>query len=230
MASRQDRVRLISLTQPCPEAEISAELMHPEGLIAYCARVSSPRQENPSYEKLLAYCADHGHWSIFEMCDMTLEIVTSRAIAQQILRHRSFSFQEFSQRYSESKFGYIKSFPRRQDEKNRQNSIDDLTEGDILWFQTVQTDLYRKSYQAYKQALDRGIAKECARSLLPSSMGTKMYMKGSIRSWIHYCQVRCDPSTQKEHRDIAEEAKAILLEKFPSVRRLFEEEEKPCDT
>lgn len=222
MAERKDRVRLISLTKPVDCDYLPTELQNPEGLMAYCARVSSPNQENPDYEKLLRYCADHGHWSVFEMADMTVEIVTSRAIAQQILRHRSFCFQEFSQRYSESKFGYIPTEARRQDQKNRQNSIDDLKAADKGWFLYEQGQLYQKAMRVYNEALQRGIAKECARMVLPLNIGTKMYMKGSVRSFIHYCNVRCDSATQLEHRDIALQIQNILIQQFPSVKECLD--------
>ena len=202
-------VKLISVTQP-------VEDISPEGLIAYCARVSSPNQENPNYAKLLKYCADHGHWSIFEMADMTVEITTTRAIAAQILRHRSFNFQEFSQRYAAA-FGYESTPARRQDEKNRQNSIDDLSNTAKTWFLDAQEEVWKRSKYLYDQAIANGIAKECARMLLPLNTKTRLYMKGSVRSWIHYFQVRCDPATQKEHRDIALAAREIFCEQFPTV-------------
>jgi len=202
-------VKLISVTQP-------VEDISPEGLIAYCARVSSPNQENPNYAKLLKYCADHGHWSIFEMADMTVEITTTRAIAAQILRHRSFNFQEFSQRYAAA-FGYEPTPARRQDEKNRQNSIDDLSNTAKTWFLDAQEEVWKRSKYLYDQAIANGVAKECARMLLPLNTKTRLYMKGSVRSWIHYFQVRCDPATQKEHRDIALAAREIFCEQFPTV-------------
>lgn len=202
-------VKLISVTQP-------VEDISPEGLIAYCARVSSPNQENPNYAKLLKYCADHGHWSIFEMADMTVEITTTRAIAAQILRHRSFNFQEFSQRYAAA-FGYESTPARRQDEKNRQNSIDDLSNTAKTWFLDAQEEVWKRSKYLYDQAIANGVAKECARMLLPLNTKTRLYMKGSVRSWIHYFQVRCDPATQKEHRDIALAAREIFCEQFPTV-------------
>jgi thymidylate synthase (FAD) len=149
---------------------------------------------------------------------MTLEIFTSRAAAQQILRHRTFVFQEMSQRYTEAST-YEEVGARRQDLKNRQNSIDDLSEEDINWFKEAQKDVWDRSYSLYKEAMERGIAKECARSLLPLSTQTKMYMKGSVRSWIHYLEVRCDEATQKEHRDVAMEAKKVFIEQFPTVSR-----------
>ena len=206
------QVRLISVTTPCFDTENKP--LTAEGLIAYCARVSSPHQENLDYEKLLAYCISNRHWSIFEMADMTVEIVTSRAIAPQILRHRSFQFQEFSQRYA--RVQAIETYtPRRQDSKNRQNSLDDLGPETIEWFENAQAEIARISMEKYEEALDKGIAKECARVLLPLGTRTKLYMKGSVRSWIHYLEVRTDRSTQKEHRDIAEAIRTIFCDQFP---------------
>jgi thymidylate synthase (FAD) len=210
-------VRLVSVTSLSEGlvTELPAELRSAEGIMAYTARVSSPHQDNPSYAKLLKYCADHGHWSVFEMVDMTVEITTSRAIAQQILRHRSFSFQEFSQRYAKASMGFEMYEARRQDSKNRQNSIDDMSESDKSWFEMAQISVQERAQIFYDQALERGIAKEQARFLLPASTTTKLYMKGSVRSWIHYLKVRTDPSTQKEHRDIAVAAKVLFIETFP---------------
>lgn len=206
------QVRLISVTAPC--FEIENRPLTAEGLIAYCARVSSPRQKTPDYRKLLAYCIEHKHWSIFEMADMCVEIVTSRAIAPQILRHRSFQFQEFSQRYA--KIQGVETYrPRRQDEKNRQNSFDNLDEATIGWFMESQEEIARLSMEKYNEALDRGVAKESARMLLPLGTQTRLYMKGSVRSWIHYLEVRTQKSTQKEHRDIAEAIKRIFHTQFP---------------
>jgi thymidylate synthase (FAD) len=208
-------VKFISMTQPDEDG------MTPEGLIAYCARVSSPHQENPNYAKLLKYCADHGHWSVFEMVDMTLEITTTRAIAPQILRHRSFNFSEFSLRYAEA-MGYEPCEARRQDDKNRQNSIDDLEDFQKQAFLQAQKNIWDYAYAGYKAAIADGIAKECARSILPLNTVTRLYMKGSVRSWIHYFQVRCGPATQKEHRDIALAAREIFCEKFPTIAEAME--------
>lgn len=192
----------------------------PEALIAYTARVSSPHQDNPDYEKLIAYCLANGHWSVFEMVDATIEIETSRAIAQQILRHRSFSFQEFSQRYAKVQaFEHYEA--RRQDDKNRQNSIDDLPEKTKEWFRQVQVSQQENAMTFYKIAIQNGIAKEQARFLLPIGVQTKLYMKGSLRSWIHYLQVRTDASTQKEHRDIANACKSILANEFPVIAKVL---------
>ncbi len=199
------QVRLFSFTTVSDEmkAELPAELHTQDGIMAYCARVSSPQQDNPSYAKLLKYCSEHSHWSVFELVDLTVEITTSRAIAQQILRHRSFSFQEFSQRYAKAAMGFETYDARRQDVKNRQNSIDDMDQATKDWFLKSQYYLQARCEAAYEEALERGIAKEQARFLLPASTTTKLYMKGSVRSWIHYLKVRTDSSTQKEHRDIA---------------------------
>lgn len=208
------KVRFISITKP--EISLDGKTLSPEGLIAYCARVSSQNQENPNYAKLLQFCIHQGHWSIFEMVDMTLEITTTRAIASQILRHRSFSFQEFSQRYAKvSTFEIYEA--RRQDDKNRQNSFDDFDEATKQWFRDAQREVWEYSYKRYEEALEKGIAKESARMLLPLNTVTRMYMKGSVRSWIHYFQVRCDSATQKEHRDIALAARDIFIEHFPTI-------------
>ncbi len=206
------QVRLISVTAPLIEVE--HQPLSPEGLIAYCARVSSPHQETLNYEKLLAYCITHRHWSVFEMVDMTVEIVTSRAISPQILRHKSFQFQEFSQRYAEVQ--EIERYqPRRQDSKNRQNSLDDLDDATVQWFDDAQDKVAQLAMEQYNCALEKGIAKECARVLLPMGTRTKLYMKGSVRSWIHYLEVRTDKSTQQEHREIAMEIKTIFMTQFP---------------
>ena len=210
------QVRLISVTNPL--IEIDNSQLTPEGLIAYCARVSSPNQETPDYEKLLSYCIRNRHWSVFEMVDMTVEITTSRAISPQILRHRSFCFQEFSQRYAKVQ-AVEKYQPRRQDVKNRQNSLDDLDDATVAWFDQAQESIAKFGMEKYEEALEKGIAKECARVLLPLGTQTRLYMKGSVRSWIHYLDVRTDPATQKEHRDIADAVKAIFTEQFPVTSR-----------
>jgi thymidylate synthase (FAD) len=189
--------------------------------IAYCARVSSPNQDNPEYAKLIRYCVKHNHYSILEMASMCLEITTTRAISPQILRHRSFSFQEFSQRYAEAA-SYESYTARRQDLKNKQNSIEDMSEDDLQWFVDAQKQVWDSSYGLYEEALSKGIAKEQARTLLPLNTVTKLYMNGTIRSWVHYIQVRTDPSTQKEHRDIAMAAKKIFIEQFPTIAEAME--------
>lgn len=203
------KVNLISIT---PDAE---------KLMAYCARVSSSNQENPDIKKLLEYCWKNKHWSVFEQADMTLEIITSRAIGRQILRHRSMKFQEFSLRYAEF-IDFESIEPRRQDLKNRQNSIDDLSPEIKEIFQARQRAIERMASDAYKELISLGVAKESARFLLPETVQTKMYMKGDIRSWIHYIQVRTEPGVQKEHRDIALKARHILTENLPVLGRLIE--------
>ena len=213
------QVKLISVTKP--EVEINGQPLTPEGLIAYIARVSSPKQENPNYAQLLKFCILNKHWSIFEMVDMTVEIITTRAIAAQILRHRSFCFSEFSQRYAEA-MGYEAYDARRQDDKNRQNSIDSLDDDTKQWFLDAQEHIWDYNYRAYQHAIEMGIAKECARMLLPLNTVTRPYMKGSVRSWIHYLEVRCHPSTQQEHRDIALAIKEIFIAQFPTVAQALD--------
>lgn len=187
-----------------------------EELIMYCARVSNPENQNSGNPKLLSYCLNHKHYSIFEMSDMIVEIETSRAIAAQILRHRSFTFQEFSQRYTEIQ-GFETYEARRQDKKNRQNSIDDMSDVDKQWFFDNQEKLKYFCEDLYNAALERGIAKEQARFLLPLSTKTKLYMKGNIRSWIHYIDLRTNVETQLEHREIANEIKKHFIKEFPVI-------------
>jgi thymidylate synthase (FAD) len=197
-------------------AEVSSLFRKPEGIMAYTARVSSPNQINPTYAKLLKYCADHNHWSVFEMVDATVEIQTSRMIAPQILRHRSMNFQEFSQRYqSVSSDGIELYVARRQDNKNRQNSIDDLSDEIKAEWERRQLENWKSAFEHYKWALDNDIAKECARAVLPLQTKTKMYMKGSLRSWLHYVNLRASNGTQKEHADIALAIKSELIQEFP---------------
>lgn len=203
------KVRLISITPEC------------EKIISYCARVSSPNQENPEYEKLLKYCIKNGHWSVFEMGHLTIEITTSRGVSPQILRHRSMNFQEFSLRYSEAN-SYEEYEARRQDDKNRQNSIDDLSEDTKTWFKEKQAELNNLAFTAYKEALDKGIAKECARTLLTLGTTTKMYVSGNIRSWIHYISLRTGNGTQAEHKEIAENCKEIFKEQLPIIAKALE--------
>lgn len=187
--------------------------------MAYCARVSNPQnQDNPEFAKLLAYCIKHGHWSVFEQANMVVEITTSRGVAAQILRHRSFTIQEFSQRYS-CVSEYIEYEARRQDVKNKQNSIDDLDDEVKQWFRDCQFEVWKLAYDHYEAALQKGIAKECARFLLPLNTSTKLYLNGTVRSWIHYLQLRTHESTQLEHRDIANAIKAIFVEELPTVSK-----------
>lgn len=189
-----------------------------EGLVAYCARVSSPNQDNPEIEQLIAYCVKHQHWSIFEQAHMTVEIETSRMISAQILRHRSFTFQEFSQRYAEVQ-EIVSCEARRQDTKNRQNSIDDLSPEIKEEWEKRQNENARRAKEHYTWALDNGIAKECARAVLPMQTKTKLYMTGSIRSWIHYLELRCQKDTQLEHRQIADQIKAIFMKELPTISK-----------
>ena len=194
--------------------------------MAYCARVSNPNnQENEKFSGLLKYCVKHQHWSIFEQAFMTLEMSTSRGIAAQVLRHRSFTYQEFSQRYANSTLlGEKIPLPelRRQDEKNRQNSIDDLDPFLVQTLDLQMQTLFDSCMALYQQMIERGVAKECARFVLPLATPTKIYMTGSVRSWIHYIDLRSANGTQKEHMDLALSAKAIFIEQFPAVAEAME--------
>jgi thymidylate synthase (FAD) len=197
-----------------------------EKLMAYCARVSNPsNQENPNYAKLLKYCIDHQHWSIFEQAFMTLEIETTRGIAAQILRHRSFTFQEFSQRYADTTL-LSEDIPifelRRQDIKNRQNSINDIPHEKIVKWNSQIREHLAKTKAIYDAMIEDGIAKECARFILPLATPTKIYMSGSVRSFIHWIQLRSSNGTQKEHKAIAEEVKDIFCSVLPIVSEALE--------
>ena len=188
--------------------------------IAYCARVSNPKnQENESIAGLLKYCIKHQHWSIFEQAFMTLEIETTRGLAAQILRHRSFTYQEFSQRYAESTALGDIELPelRRQDDKNRQNSIDDLDPKVVDKLNRQMNTLFSSAYSLYNQMLEAGVAKECARFVLPLATPTRLYMSGTVRSWLHYIELRTGHGTQKEHMEIANEWKSIFSEQFPTI-------------
>ena len=206
-------VKLISIT---PDAEKT---------MAYIARVSNPsNQDNEKYTGLLKYCIKHNHWSVFEQSTMTLEIETTRAIAEKILRHRSFTFQEFSQRYADSTMLGKIPIPdyRRQDTKNRQNSTDDL---DPFVKQTIEMEtakLFESAINLYESMLEKGVAKECARMVLPLCTPTRIYMTGSCRSWIHYINLRSAHGTQKEHMQIAEACRSVFTEQFPSVSEALE--------
>jgi len=206
-------VKLVSVT---PDAE---------QLMAYIARVSNPsNQDNEKYAGLLKYCIKHNHWSVFEQSTMTLEIETTRAIAAQILRHRSFTFQEFSQRYASSNdLGDI-DLPelRRQDTKNRQNSIDDLDSEMVDKLNRQMITLFSSAKSLYTQMLNAGVAKECARMVLPLCTPTRIYMTGSCRSWIHYINLRSAHGTQKEHMVIAEACRKVFTEQFPAVSEALE--------
>ena len=206
-------VKLITVT---PDAE---------QLMAYVARVSNPsNQDNEKYAGLLKYCIKHNHWSVFEQSSMTLEIETTRAIAAQILRHRSFTFQEFSQRYAASTALGDIDLPelRRQDLKNRQNSTDDLDPEMVEKFEKQMITLFSSAKSLYEQMLSQGVAKECARMVLQLCTPTRIYMTGSCRSWIHYINLRSAHGTQKEHMEIAEACRKVFIEQFPSVSEALE--------
>ena len=207
-------VKFVSIT---PDAEKT---------MAYIARVSNPKnQDNEKFAGLLKYCIKHNHWSVFEQSSMSLEIETTRGLAAQILRHRSFTYQEFSQRYADSSL-LEETIPlpelRRQDTKNRQNSTDDLDESDKQHYQLEMQKLFEKSMKLYNKMLDSGVAKECARFVLPLATPTRLYMTGSCRSWIHYINLRSAHGTQKEHMDIAHECRRIFTEQFPAVSEALE--------
>ena len=202
-------VKFVSIT---PDAEKT---------MAYVARVSNPKnQDNEKFAGLLKYCIKHNHWSVFEQSSMTLEIETTRGLAAQILRHRSFTYQEFSQRYADTKL-LDDTIPlpqlRKQDTKNRQNSTDDLDEFLVQDFQLEMTKLFESSMKLYNRMLEQGVAKECARFVLPLATPTRLYMTGSCRSWIHYINLRSAHGTQKEHMDIVEVCRGIFVEKFTNV-------------
>ena len=206
-------VKLVSIT---PDAEQT---------MAYIARVSNPsNQDNEKYSGLLKYCIKHNHWSVFEQSSMSLEIETSRAIAAQILRHRSFTFQEFSQRYAASTALGDFDLPelRRQDTKNRQNSTNDLEPELIDKFEKQMITLFSSSKALYEQMLSQGVAKECARMVLPLCTPTRIYMTGSCRSRVHYINLRSAHGTQKEHMQIAEQCRKIFIEQFPNVSEALE--------
>jgi len=194
-----------------------------EETMGYVARVSNPKnQDNPKVAGLLSYCIKHGHWSVFEQAHMTVEINTTRGLAAQILRHRSFTFQEFSQRYADASM-LIEEIPlpelRRQDQKNRQNSIDDVDLEIVEKFNKLMRAHFDEGIDIYKEMLDAGIAKECARFVLPLATPTRLYMTGSVRSWIHYINLRSAHGTQKEHMDLVEEIKAVFCKQFPTVSK-----------
>ena len=207
-------VNLVTVT---PEAEAT---------MGYVARVSNPaNQENPNVAGLLKYCIKHGHWSVFEQAHMTLEINTTRGIAAQILRHRSFTYQEFSQRYAEVGLLDTKiEVPelRRQDTKNRQNSTADLPPGIVKDYEAKIAKHFEQAQALYQQLLDVGVAKECARFVLPLAVPTRIYMTGSVRSWIHYIDLRSAHGTQKEHMDVANDCKRVFTEQFPIVSEALE--------
>ena len=212
----EQNVKLVGITEGAEELLGKSA----QDIVTYVARVSNPNNQMnfETGSRLIKYCITHGHWSIFEHAFITVEIKTSRAIAAQILRHRSFTFQEFSQRYAQA-FDYVPYGARRQDNKNRQNSIDDMTDEDKSWFEEQQKKIWDDSKSAYDEAISRGIAKEQARFLLPLNTASTIYMSGSLRSWIHYIDLRAGNGTQKEHMDIANECKSIISKRFPDVAK-----------
>jgi thymidylate synthase (FAD) len=206
--SENMNVKLITVT---PNAEET---------MGYVARVSNPNnQDNPKVAGLLGYCIKHQHWSVFEQAHMTLEIETTRGIAAQILRHRSFTYQEFSQRYANTNMLGQIDVPdlRSQDDKNRQNSIDDIPQAQKARLQGQIKRYFAEGIDLYNELIREGVAKECARFVLPLATPTRIYMTGSVRSWIHYIDLRSAHGTQKEHMDIAEACRQIFIEQFPIV-------------
>ena len=207
-------IKLVSVT---PDAE-----QH----MAYVARVSNPKnQDNDQFSGLLKYCIKHGHWSVFEQAFMTVEINTTRGLAAQILRHRSFTYQEFSQRYADSSMlGDQIPLPelRRQDEKNRQNSTDDMNPRTVNHYNRKMEQHFKQGMKLYQNMLKDGVAKECARFVLPLATPTRIYMTGSVRSWIHYVDLRSAHGTQKEHMNVAEGVRSIFSEQFPTVAQALD--------
>ena len=208
------KTKLVSITKSL----IEEKPLSAEELIVYVARVSNPSNQlnTETADKLIRYMVKHHHWSPFEMCDMTIEITTSRAIAAQILRHRSFSFQEFSQRYSKAtNFEPIEL--RKAGATNRQSSLDKVDDSLNEAARKLIENHLKEGSRLYNELIDAGVAKECARMVLPLTTQTRIYMKGSIRSWIHYLQVRCDQHTQLEHQELAFEIKDIFKQHFPII-------------
>ena len=204
-----------------PEIKFVSVTPDAEKTMAYVARVSNPKnQDNEKFAGLLRYCIQHGHWSVFEQAHMTVEINTTRGLAAQILRHRSFTFQEFSQRYADSSL-LEETIPvpelRRQDEKNRQNSTDDLDNMLVMGYNTRMRAHFNDAMTLYQDMLKDGVAKECARFVLPLATPTRLYMTGSCRSWVHYIDLRSAHGTQKEHMEVVAQIKSIFKEQFPTV-------------
>ena len=214
MMTTDTQIKLVSVT---PDAEKT---------MGYVARVSNPNnQENPKVAGLLSYCIKHGHWSVFEQAHMTVEINTTRGLAAQILRHRSFKYQEFSQRYAD--VSYLREhipLPelRSQDDKNRQNSIDDVDSKIVEKYNKKMRAQFDASIDLYKEMLHDGIAKECARFVLPLATPTRLYMTGSVRSWIHYIELRSAHGTQKEHMELVENVRKVFIEQFPIVSQALD--------
>ena len=214
MMTTDTQIKLVNVT---PDAEKT---------MGYVARVSNPNnQENPKVAGLLSYCIKHGHWSVFEQAHMTVEINTTRGLAAQILRHRSFTYQEFSQRYAD--VSYLREhipLPelRSQDDKNRQNSIDDVDSKIVEKYNKKMRAQFDASIDLYKEMLHDGIAKECARFVLPLATPTRLYMTGSVRSWIHYIELRSAHGTQKEHMELVENVRKVFIEQFPIVSQALD--------
>ena len=214
--------KIVAMTKPIINNENDLDMDASE-FVAYCARVSNPSNQMNSQtsQKLLDYCKRNNHWSVFEMVHIVMDITTTRDIARQILRHRSFSFQEFSQRYADptKDLGFVLKEARMQDNKNRQNSVETEDNNVINRFEAMQDDLIEKATTLYTEAINMGIAKEQARAFLPEGLTlSKLYMAGSLRSWIHYIRIRTDKSTQKEHRIVAKSCQKAILEHFTSLR------------
>jgi thymidylate synthase (FAD) len=208
------KVNLVSITEPCADL-VAQGILTADDLIAYCARVSNPSNQlnTETAPRLLAYCIRNGHWSVFETASMTLEMQTSRAIAAQILRHRSFTFQEWSQRYAES--SELESVElRTQDQRNRQASGEPVSDPALY---SLVHSATAHAFEAYDELIQRGVSRETARMVLPLCTRTRLYVTGNVRSWIHYFDQRCSPHTQREHRLLAQDARAIFAKQFPGV-------------
>ena len=221
-------VKLISLTKPWSEGSGIYNTMSAEEVIVYCARVSNPKNQSnmETAPKLIKFLIKHKHWSPFELASMCVEIKTSRAIAAQILRHRSFSFQEFSQRYSNAT-DFEDTQLRRQADKNRQSSEEEINPLLTADYKNIPalvavSDHLHKSKKLYDELIEEGVARECARMVLPLGTQTTMYMNGTVRSWVHYINLRTEQNTQKEHRDIANKIKEIFIKQFPSTSEALE--------
>jgi thymidylate synthase (FAD) len=213
-------VRVVGVTQPVLDF-----IPDSEGILSYAARVSSPQNQGnfDTAAKLLKYCVEHKHYSVFETANITMEVESPRDIARQLLRHRSFTFQEFSQRYAEST-DFITRECRLQDHKNRQNSVDSEDIGTNLWWETKQENLVDHILWLYKEALEKGVAKEVARVILPEGLTmSKLYVNGTVRSWLHYCELRDGNGTQREHEDLAKKCKVEVLKHFPFLENVWKE-------
>ena len=209
-----------------PEIKFVSVTPDAEKTMAYVARVSNPKnQDNEKFAGLLRYCIQHGHWSVFEQAFMTIEINTTRGLAAQILRHRSFTYQEFSQRYADSSL-LAEKIPlpslRSQDLKNRQNSVDDVDSSLVEKYNGLMENHFKEGMKLYQQMLDDGIAKECARFVLPLATPTRLYMTGSCRSWVHYIELRSAHGTQKEHMELVENVRKVFIEQFPLVSQALD--------